>query len=67
MMDRTPLRFAPVWHKVRSNAGKGSSWRKPLAVGQLLPTLPLGVPGLSPLPIDLEGTYMEARKRGRIG
>jgi hypothetical protein len=42
-------------------------WREPLAVGQLLPTLPLAVRGLGCLPIDLEGTYMEARKRGRIG
>ena len=41
-------------------------WREPLAVGQPLPTLPLAVRGLSYVPIDLEGTYMEARKRGRI-
>src|SRR5262249_48267670 len=42
-------------------------WREPLAVGQPLPTLPLAVRGLGCLPIDLEGTYTEARKRGRIG
>jgi hypothetical protein len=42
-------------------------WREPLAVGQPLPTLPLAVRGLGCLPIDLEGTYMEARRRGRIG
>jgi hypothetical protein len=42
-------------------------WREPLAVGQPLPTLPLAVRGLGCLPIDLEGTYMEARKRGRLG
>jgi hypothetical protein len=42
-------------------------WREPLALGQPLPTLPLAVRGLGCLPIDLEGTYMEARKRGRIG
>ena len=42
-------------------------WREPLALGQPLPTLPLAVRGLGYLPIDLEGTYMEARKRGRIG
>jgi Protein of unknown function (DUF4058) len=41
-------------------------WREPLALGQPLPTLPLAVRGLGSLPIDLEGTYMEARKRGRI-
>jgi hypothetical protein len=42
-------------------------WREPLALGQPLPTLPLAVRGLGCLLIDLEGTYMEARKRGRIG
>lgn len=42
-------------------------WRESLAVGQPLPTLPLAVRGLGRLPIDLEGTYMEARKRGRVG
>jgi hypothetical protein len=42
-------------------------WREPLALGQPLPTLPLAVRGLGCLPIDLEGTYTEARKRVRIG
>jgi hypothetical protein len=42
-------------------------WREALALGQPLPTLPLAVRGLGCLPIDLEGTYMEARKRGRVG
>jgi hypothetical protein len=42
-------------------------WRELLAVGQPLPTLPLAVRGLGCLPIDLEGTYMEAKRRMRIG
>jgi hypothetical protein len=42
-------------------------WREPLALGQSLPTAPLAVRGLGSLPINLEATYMEARKRGRIG
>jgi hypothetical protein len=42
-------------------------WREPLALGQPLPTLPLAVRGLGCLAIDLEGTYTEARKRGRVG
>lgn len=41
--------------------------RDPLAVGQPLTTLPLAVRGLGCLPVDLEATYMEARKRGRVG
>jgi hypothetical protein len=42
-------------------------WRELLAVGQALPTLPLAVRGLGCLPIDLERTYTETRKRGRVG
>ena len=42
-------------------------WREPLAVGQALPALPLAVRGLGCLRIDLEETYMEARRRGRVG
>lgn len=41
-------------------------WRESLELGKPLPTLPLAVRGLGCLPIDLEATYMEARKRGRI-
>jgi hypothetical protein len=42
-------------------------WRESLAAGEVLPTLPLAVRGLGCLPIDLEATYVEARKRGRVG
>jgi hypothetical protein len=39
---------------------------EPLAVGGPLPTMPLAVRGLGCLPIDLEATYTEARKKGRL-
>ena len=52
--------FADFW------AGR-DLWREPLAVGQALPALPLAVRGLGCLRIDLEETYMEARRRGRVG
>ena len=42
-------------------------WREPLAVGQPLPALPLAVRGLGCVRIDLEETYTEARRRGRVG
>jgi hypothetical protein len=42
-------------------------WRESLVLEQPLPTLPLAVRGLGSLPIDLESTYMEARRRGRVG
>jgi hypothetical protein len=41
-------------------------WRESLAIGSPLPTLPLAVRGLGCLPIDLESTYLQATKRGRI-
>jgi hypothetical protein len=42
-------------------------WREPLALGQPLPVLPLGVRGLGAMRIDLESTYMEAKEKRRIG
>jgi hypothetical protein len=42
-------------------------WREPLALGQPLPVLPLAVRGLGSMRIDLEGAYMEAKERSRIG
>ncbi len=50
----------------RDDRNEMDLWREPLAIGRLMPTLPLAVRGLGCLPIDLETTYMEARRRGRI-
>lgn len=41
-------------------------WPVPLAVGQPMPTLPLALRGGPTVPIDLEGTYTEARSRARL-
>jgi len=63
----TPLygtAYRPVHRQERNEI---DLWREPLGVGLPLPTLPLAVRGLGSLPIELETTYMEARKRGRIG
>jgi hypothetical protein len=56
--------YRPVHRQQRNEI---DLWRGSLALGQPLPTLPLAVRGLRSLPIDLEATYTEARKRGRIG
>ncbi len=62
------LLYATAYRPVhRQERNEIDLWREPLALRQALPTLPLAVRGLGCLPIDLEGTYMEARKRGRIG
>jgi hypothetical protein len=63
----TPLYATAYQPAHRQERNEIDLWREPLAVGQPLPILPLAVRGLGCLPIDLEGTYMEARKRGRIG
>ena len=42
-------------------------WPVELAVGRPLPMLPLSLCGAGCVPADLEGTYMEARRRSRLG
>jgi hypothetical protein len=64
--EPTPL-YATAYRPMhRQQRNEIDLWREPLAVGGLLPTLPLAVRGLASLPIDLETTYMEARTRGRL-
>ncbi|MBY0525667.1 MAG: DUF4058 family protein [Gemmataceae bacterium] len=41
-------------------------WPMPLTVGQVLPTVPLALRGGPTLPLDLEVTYTEARRRSRL-
>jgi hypothetical protein len=66
--EPTPLLYATAYRPAhRQERNEIDLWRESLAVGQPLPTLPLAVRGLGCLPIDLEATYTEARKRGRIG
>lgn len=62
----TPLYATAYRPAHRQERNEIDLWREQLALGQALPTLPLAVRGLGCLPIDLEGTYMEARKRGRV-
>jgi hypothetical protein len=63
----TPLYATAYRPAHREDHSEIDLWREPLTLGQPLPTLPLAVRGLGCLPIDLEETYMEARKRGRVG
>jgi hypothetical protein len=63
----TPLYATAYRPAHREERNEIDVWRHELGIGQPLPTVPLAVRGLGCLPIDLEGTYMEARKRGRIG
>lgn len=63
----TPLYATAYRPAHRQERNEIDLWREALALGQPLPTLPLAVRGLGCFPIDLEGTYMEARTRGRVG
>ncbi|HYT91029.1 MAG TPA: DUF4058 family protein [Gemmataceae bacterium] len=63
----TPLYATAYRPAHRQERNEIDLWREPLALGKSLPILPLAVRGLGCLRIDLEGTYMEAAKRGRIG
>jgi hypothetical protein len=41
-------------------------WHSALAVGEGLPTLPLGLDKGIMIPLDLEATYTDARQRSRL-
>jgi hypothetical protein len=41
-------------------------WPEPLAVGQLLPTLPLALRNAGVVPVDFEATYREACRNSRL-
>ena len=55
--------FRPVH---RADANQIEIWLEKLAVGHTLPVLPLAVRGFGPVPLDLEGSYSDARERSRI-
>jgi hypothetical protein len=50
----------------RSQADEIDVWRSQLALGQSLPTLPLGLRGDLVIPVDFEATYAEACQRKRL-
>lgn len=59
----TPAPFA-VSYRVDGPAPEGGRflavWRRPLTVGEPLPTLPLPLAGFDSVSVDLEGTYRRA-------
>jgi hypothetical protein len=57
-----------VAYRPAHRAGKNQLdlWPAPLALGQPLPLLPLALRGAFFVPVDLEGTYSEARQRCRL-
>lgn len=63
----TPLYASAYRPAHRQGRNESDVWREALAVGQVLPIMPLAVRGLGCLPVDLDATYTEACQRGRIG
>ena len=41
-------------------------WARPLALGQSLPELPLGLKGYGCMPVDLDASYTEACERSGL-
>lgn len=59
--------YAVAYRPVRRPSGDQlDCWPVPLAVGQILPILPLALRGGPILPLDLEATYAEACRRSRL-
>ncbi len=50
----------------RGERGEIDIWAEPIAIGEPLPTLPLRIVGDLYVPVDLEATYMETRRRRRL-
>jgi hypothetical protein len=59
--------YAVAYRPLRRGAGDEIDvWRTPLAPGQALPTLPLGLRADLVIPVDFEATYAEACLRKRL-
>ncbi len=61
------LLYAVAYRPLRRNGrDEIGIWRTPLALGQPLPTLPLGLRADLAVPVDFEATYAEACQRKRL-
>jgi hypothetical protein len=59
--------YAVAYRPARRPAGDQIDlWPVPLAVGEVLPVLPLALRGAAAVALDLEGTYAEARQDSRL-
>ena len=66
-MPGTPPTYAASYRPVAGETGAGvECWTYPLAVGAALPTVPLSLRGHGFIPLDLEATYTETRRRARF-
>jgi hypothetical protein len=66
-LPREQYLYAVAYRPVqRDNRGEIDIWRSPLALDQVLPTLPLGLRADLVIPVDFEAAYAEACSRKRL-
>jgi hypothetical protein len=67
LLPAEALLYAVAYRPSRQDTGDQIEiWPYPLAVGEVLPTVPLALRGGPTLPLDLEATYTETRGRSRL-
>ncbi len=68
LLPETANLYAVAYRPQRRTAGgdQVDLWPAPLALGQPLPVLPLGLRNAGVVPVDLESTYSDARGRSRL-
>jgi hypothetical protein len=67
LMPEQALLYAVAYRPVRrGESDQIDLWPTALTVGEVLPTLPLGLRGTRPVPVDLEATYLDACQRARL-
>jgi hypothetical protein len=65
-IELEPLYAAAYSAVRRGERGEIDIWAERLAVGERMPTMPLRIVGDTFVPVDLEATYMETRRRRRL-
>ena len=67
LLDSAVTTYAVAYRPSRQTSGDQIEiWPQPLSLGDLLPTLPLGLRNAGVVPIDLQETYSEACRRSRL-
>lgn len=66
LISDEPLYAVSYRPALRNDKPEIDLWHQPLSVGQSLPTIPLFIGKGGTLPLDLELTYSDARRRRRM-
>jgi hypothetical protein len=68
LLENSIATYATAYRPSRQPSGDQIEvWKHPLLLGQSLIELPLALRNSGVVPVDLEGTYSEARERSRLG